>query len=588
MPTSVVSLINNDEIMRQAKEVAIKINQCMNNERLSSGEVSSSIIVVAFALHKVRSSDSPFSIDYNSFLSNSEHYNINSDLLNAISHVITEEQWNKLEKLLPQYAADVFAAVAFLPLEQNHRDSLGAFATPPSIIKLSQALLDCRPSDKIADIGCGVGTFFVEQVPSCPNAEYIGCEINTKAVDVARIRSELLSANIKIIHGDAFTVFSDVTLKFDRIFSNYPFGLHLKNFENYAGYKDNLKKRIPNLRPRVSSDWLFNLLLYDLLTENGKAIGIMTNASTWNSSDISMRKYFIENGMIECVISLPSGLLESSYIQTSLIVLSKGNKSVRLIDASQLYHRGRKQNELTSSNIKDILLSKATDNEQSKRVSIDELRKNDYILHLDRYRYAGAKIKDGIPFKEVIKDIKCGTLLRSDELEQLTSTEPTDTLYLKLSNIKNGTITGEPTYLKDCDPKYEKSLVKNNNLLITRNGTLQKIVVAKIKTNQKVLANGNLLVIELDEERANPYYLQAFFASDQGAIAMKSISGGGTISRISARDLEQLIIPLPSMEKQNLIAEKYQALLDEIDVLQLRIEKTNDRILHLFDNGSGD
>ena len=87
----------------------------------------------------------------------------------------------------------------------------------------------------------------------------------------------------------------------------------------------------------TSSDWVFNALLYDLLTENGKAVGIMTNCSTWNSIDMPMRKYFVECKMVECVISLP-GKIFATNIATTLIILSHNNDSIRMIDATVAYH----------------------------------------------------------------------------------------------------------------------------------------------------------------------------------------------------------------------------------------------------------
>jgi len=52
--------------------------------------------------------------------------------------------------------------------------------------------------------------------------------------------------------------------------------------------------------------------------------------------------------------------------------------------------------------------------------------------------------------------------------------------------------------------------------------------------------------------------------------------------------LKKVNIPLPSMEKQRRIADKYQATLDEISILKLKIEKATNRLHHVFDEESGD
>ena len=58
----------------------------------------------------------------------------------------------------------------------------------------------------------------------------------------------------------------------------------------------------------------------------------MTNCSTWNSIDMSMRKYFVERKMVECVISL-AGKIFATNIATTLISLSHNNDSICMIDA---------------------------------------------------------------------------------------------------------------------------------------------------------------------------------------------------------------------------------------------------------------
>ena len=92
-----------------------------------------------------------------------------------------------------------------------------------------------------------------------------------------------------------------------------------------------------------------------MLSEDGKAVGIMTNGSTWNQSDSAIRSYFIENGLIECVIALPARLFAGTAIATSMIVFSRNNKGVRLVDASELFVKGRRVNELSAENISLII-----------------------------------------------------------------------------------------------------------------------------------------------------------------------------------------------------------------------------------------
>ncbi len=76
--------------------------------------------------------------------------------------------------------------------------------------------------------------------------------------------------------------------------------------------------------------------------------------------------------------------------------------------------------------------------------------------------------------------------------------------------------------------------------------------------------------------------IKAFFDSEVGSAVLKSIVVGATIPNISAESLKKLIVPLPSMEKQNEIANLYQAKQDEIKVLQLKIQKAQNDLRGIF------
>ena len=132
----------------------------------------------------------------------------------------------------------------------------------------------------------------------------------------------------------------------------YPFKIRLRNLGSEDEYINRLIDKYQGLGKATSSDWAFNALVCELLSNEGKAIGIMTNGSTWNSIDTPMRKQFVEEGLIECVIALPPKIFEFTAISTSLVVFSKGNKSVRIVDASKLCQQGRRYNEFSGATVR--------------------------------------------------------------------------------------------------------------------------------------------------------------------------------------------------------------------------------------------
>ena len=155
--------------------------------------------------------------------------------------------------------------------------------------------------------------------------------------------------------------------------------------------------------------------------------------------------------------------------------------------------------------------------------------------------------------------------------------------YLMLANIQDGIIDDKLPYLSYIDSKYEKYCLKNNALILSKNGYPYKVAVASVKDGQRILANGNLYIIELDEEKANPYYIKAFLDSEHGHAILKNITVGAVIPNIGVDKLKKLEIPLPNMEEQERISQEYQATLDEIAIIKLRLKKAINKLHHIWD-----
>ena len=207
-------------------------------------------------------------------------------------------------------------------------------------------------------------------------------------------------------------------------------------------------------------------------------------------------------------------------------------------------------------------------------------------MSLSRYVEEGLNFSNGVPFGNVIKRITRGASCTARQLDEMVSESVTNMQYLMLANIQDGIIDDKLPYLSSIDSKYEKYCLKNNSLILSKNGYPYKIAVASVKEGQRILANGNLYIIELDEEKANPYYIKAFFESEQGNAVLRSITVGGIIPNIGINKLRQVEIPIPSMAEQECIAQKYQATLDEISVLKLRLKKAINKLHHIVDEES--
>ena len=453
--------------------------------------------------------------------------------------------------------------------------------TPYTVVTLAARTLDIKDSEKIADFGSGMCDFICQVSNTYEKAFYYGIDIHTTAVEIGSIRAELLAKNAEIVQGNLFEI--DKKMKFDKIFSNYPFGVQMRFSKGQSEGLDELLKEIPELNKANASDWVFNAQIVKHLKKNGKAAVLMTNGSTWNSNVTKIREYFVENGYVEAVIALPGKLYPYTYINSDLVILSNNNKKVRMVDACEICEKGRRQTEFSEDNIEEIIRLLSEDGEKSIEVDIDVLRKNNYVLNPSRYLDAPIELENGVQFGSIIKRLTRGAQITAKELDSLVTEEDTGIKYLMLSDIQNGMISDHLKYLDDPDRRYYKYFIENKNLVLSKNGAPFKVAVAEVGEDEHIIGNGNLFIIELDETKANPYYIKAFFDSEIGSLSLQKIAVGAAIPNISAESLKNLIIPLPSMEKQERIAETYQAKVAEIKVLKLRLQKAQEAIKNIFE-----
>lgn len=530
--------------------------------------------VAAYLLSEICEYNNPYFIKF----SDLDKLGIDQDILDYAKGSKICESWEELVPLVQKHSKNVFT------LASISREGSNLYTTPSCVAELAAVLLNVRSGEHFGDFCCGTGSVSFEIKEIAPEAIITGYDSSKDIIAVAKTHNAAAGSSIAFHQRDVFELVEDNGRPlFDKIFANYPFGMRMRDLGAGKTYLELLSKRIPAFSRATSSDWLYNMLMVDLLAERGKAVGIMTNGSTWNMIDTPIRKFFVENGLIECVIALPGRLFYGTNVQTSLIVMSRGNIGVRLVDATDWAQMGRRENTLSEEDIAQIVAATKEDGEKSRLLSVEELRENNYVLNIKRYLSGNISIENGVEFGELITKIGRGLQLNARELDELTSVAPTNLQYLSLSNIQNGIIEKTLPYLENANPRFERYLLKNHCLILSKSGFPYRVAVAETEEDQNILVSGNLYIIELDTEKVNPYYLAAYLSSDEGGAALKAISVGAVLLNIGVEQLKKMMIPLPPLEKQNKIAEEYLAARDEIALLQMKLEKAKSRLTHVFE-----
>ena len=255
-----------------------------------------------------------------------------------------------------------------------------------------------------------------------------------------------------------------------------------------------------------------------------------------------------------------------------------------MIDAVENFTKEGRRNVLSDNDISDILDLLQKDCKNSITISIKEIAENDYIINASRYLEKAPEIKDGVAIAGIVKSITRGAQLRASDLDENKSDEPTDYRYIMLSNINDGDIYfTDNQYLKDIQPNLKKFCVSNNSIVLTKTGSPDfKSAVVQVAEDTEILATGNMFILEIDETKANPYYVQALFDSELGRALFKSIYVGSVIPTISLEKLRKLEIPLPSLEEQNIIGEKYKEELERMADLKEKLSTSREKLKQIY------
>lgn len=497
--------------------------------------------------------------------------NIDDEKVKWALQDVFEEQGNlieKFKKLSVLSDQDWLEVIEELPLFDNREN--GVEKTPISIITLADRLLDIQREDTILDICSGSGNTLAH-LSMGRDIALAGVEINPQSY----IKSKLL---LDILNKDTTNIILENALKADisvfranKVFVNGPMGLRVPK-EIYEEVIDNKYNgtAYEELLPNYDSTWLF-VLDAVLHSDFEKIVVVMNESPLVNNRDSIIRKQLIQDGLIEAVIDLPGGLLDYTSIPVSLLVLSKNNNNVSFIDATKLGTKKRNKTILKEDEIKEIIKALEINSEISTNRSVSEIENEDFLLSSKRYLIPDLPFENTIQLKDVVKAINRGAVISNKDLEKIESKKPTPYQYLELNNFTNGIVDNELLFLKTIDSSLERHVIKNDSLIISKMSPFKVGYIEK--KERQILVNGNFYFIEVNENKINPKYLEAYLQSELGMKELRKYEKGSVMKTISIRDLEKVKIPLLTTEEQDKIGKDFELLKREQKVIIDRISR---------------
>ena len=313
----------------------------------------------------------------------------------------------------------------------NAGKSGGEYFTPQEVSKLLMKIAmfehESEENLSIYDPACGSGSLLLQAKRFVRNNDnikkYCGQEINPTTYNLARMNmflNDVAYDKFDIELGDTLIDDKFEDQKFDIIVSNPPYSIKWEGKNKSTLSEQDRYKDVGALAPSSKADWAFiQTCLYHLNNNATAAIVCFPGIFTRRGAELEIRKYFVTNNYVDCVIQLPANLFFGTSIPTCVLVLKKNKKDnkVLFINAENEFVKCKNQNKLSDENI-DKLYEVYKDRKEiakfSKLVTINDIEAKDFNLAINAY-VDTSKEKENINIDELNEDIK-KTVLKTNEL----------------------------------------------------------------------------------------------------------------------------------------------------------------------------
>lgn len=374
----------------------------------------------------------------------------------------------------------------------------GDHYTGRDIIKLMVNILLAEGCDDIFDDGkvitildqaCGTGGMlstgynFIRRYNPSADVRLFGQEVNNESYAMCLAEMLIKGQNAEnICYQDTMKAdrFKDIKMRF--VLENPPFGQPWGGKDAAEGVENAVKEEyLKGFNGRwgaglpTSSDMqmLFLQSAIDKMDDNLGRAAIIENGSPLfsggtSSGESQIRRWMLENDLIEAIIALPTDMFYNTGIATYIWVLSKNKNprrkgKIQLIDAGNIYHKlrkslGDKKNEITPEDRKKItdLYANFSENEQCKIFDNEEFIYKEYT---------------------VMQPLQRSYAITNERIENMISKNSLSSLYdlVKVSKLENSE--------EELSSKDQKTLEKFQNSKPVYDAIIEKL---RSKTSEQV------------------------------------------------------------------------------------------------------
>lgn len=227
-----------------------------------------------------------------------------------------------------------------------------------------------------------------------------GQEYNVTTYNLARMNMLLhgvKDTEFEIYHGDTLTNSWDYLREtnpakkpqFDAVVANPPFSYRWDPSDTIS---EDMRFKNHGVAPRSAADFAFLLHGLHYLKDDGVMVIILPHGVLFRGgAEERIRRKLLQDGHIDTVIGLPANLFYSTGIPVCILVLKKCKRpdDVLFINAAEHFEKGKRQNQLADRHIEKIIETYTQRpmevSRYARRVSMQEIEKNDFNLNISRY-----------------------------------------------------------------------------------------------------------------------------------------------------------------------------------------------------------
>jgi type I restriction enzyme M protein len=458
---------------------------------------------------------------------------------------------------------------------------LGQFFTPPEIKNMMIKLIDPKLKkdgkiETIFDPAMGTGGFLISSLRHIMKQskekkinidwDYISKE-GLGGREAEPDTYQLAVSNMLISSGHMFTslesgdsIRNPITKKYDIVLANPPFGI---NGLEYDDISSTLRDEYLPIKTKNAVSLFLQAIIY-MLKVKGRCAIVLPNGqelfSKSNNAFVAIREYLLRTCDLKEIIHLPSGVFTHTSIQTCVFYFIKKTQQNEALEVEVVNTKTTGKEKNRNYNFTGEYATKKVEFynydivKESKtllvEVSIDKISNNKFSLNYAEYvEKKEVKLDTSVTMKtlgEICEFNIGGTPLRSKNEYYENGTN----LWVSIKELNGGYIYDSIEKITDLGVKNSSvKLFKKDTILFSFKLTIGKtaIVGNPLYTNEAIAG-----IISNNNKVLDNKYLYYYLSLNDFSNLASGILGNGSLNK---KSLEQIQIPVPSLEVQTKIVE---------------------------------